>query len=114
MPRLDTFHLKIHTGNAGLPGAPKYAINGFPLEFDKVQGSAGPGEVLELTGHPQSFPHSLLLSGPEEGQWEIAGVEATYHCANETPYTLRLGPVTLDTHSDLNLWYPRPPKVIDV
>jgi hypothetical protein len=114
MPRLDTFTLKIRTGSQGMPGAPKYSINGFPLEFDALQGTTAPEEVLEVTGHPQSFPHSLLLLGPEEGAWEIQQLEATYHCANETPYTVRLGAVTLDSRSDLNVWYPRPPKVIDV
>lgn len=114
MPRLDAFTLKIRTGASGLQEPPKYSINGFPLEFDALQGGTAPGEVLEATGHPQSFPHSLVLSGPEEGAWDIEGIEVTYECANETPYTLRLGPVSLDKRADLNLWYPRPPKVIDV
>lgn len=114
MPRLDTFQLKVHTGARGVNEPPKYTINGFPLDFDACTGSAQPGETLELRGEPRSFPHSLLLQGPREGTWEIAGLEATYQCANETPYTVRLGPVALDNRSDLNLWYPRPAKVIDV
>ncbi|MBI2436097.1 MAG: helicase [Candidatus Hydrogenedentes bacterium] len=114
MPRLDTFHVKIRTGAQGPKQPPQYSINGFPLDFDECTGGAGTGETLELRGEPRSFPHSLLLQGPREGCWEIADMEVTYHCANETPYTVRLGMVSLDHRSDLNLWYPRPAKVIDV
>jgi len=114
MPRLDTFHLKIKTGENGFSETPMFSINGFPLEFDTLSGGTGPGETLEATGTPQSFPHSLHLSGPSDGHWDIAELEATYECANETPYRIRLGAVTLDSESDLNLWHPRPPKVIDV
>ena len=114
MPRLDTFEIKIRTGDSGLNAAPKYGINGFPLEFDESSGGTGAGETFVAKGEPQSFPHSLTLIGPEQGEWRIEGAEITYQCANETPYTVRLGGVTLDHRSDLNLWHPRPPQVIDV
>ncbi len=74
----------------------------------------GAGETAEVQGSPQSFPHALLLGGPEEGAWEIEGIEATYHCQAEEPYTVRLGAVTLDHRSDLNIWHPRPGEVLDV
>lgn len=114
MPRLDTFQLILETGDQGPGGVPKYTINGFPLEFDEQTGGTGPGETLEAVGHPQSFPHTLVLSGPEEGDWEIRGGEIRYRCDGEDPYTIKLGAVTLDDHADLNLWYARPPKVFDV
>lgn len=114
MPRLDTIAVKIRTGGQGWGEVPKYSINGFPLEFDEHSGGTGPGEVFEAAGHPQSFPHSLLLNGPSAGAWEIESLEATYQCANETPYTIRLGKAVLDSKTDLNLWHTRPAKVIDV
>ncbi len=114
MPKLITFTLKIRTGEHGLDHSPQYAINGFGLGFDEVKGGTGPGEAAELTGNPESFPHSLLLAGPERGQWDIADIEVTYHCAGEPAYSVRLGKVTLDDHSDLNIWYARPERVIDV
>lgn len=114
MPRLDTFQLKLNTGDEGPGGIPKYTINGFPLEFDEQSGGAGPGETLDVVAHPQSFPHTLVLSGPESGNWEILGGEIIYRCDGEDPYTVQLGAVTLDDHADLNLWYTRPPKVFDV
>lgn len=114
MPRLDTFQITLITGNEGPGGVPKYTINGFPLEFDECTGGTAPGETLEAVAHPQSFPHTLLLSGPEAGNWEIAGGEIEYRCDGEAPYTVKLGAVKLDDHADLNLWYAKPPKVLDV
>lgn len=114
MPRLETFKLRITTGDQGLDGRLGYTINGFPLDFDSMEGGTGPGEVAELVANPESFPHSLRLNGPESGEWDIAGAEIEYHCADGEPYTLRLGGVTLDAQSELNLWYERPPVWLDV
>lgn len=114
MPRLETFELQIKTGAQAGGDTPQYSINGFTLEFDEVDGSAAPGETLTVKAAPQSYPHSLLLMGPEEGEWNIEGITATYYCAGDEPYVMRLGPITLDDHSDLNIWYERPPKTIDV
>lgn len=114
MPRLETFDLEITTGAQGVADTPQYSINGFALAFDETAGSAGAGQTLHVKAAPQSYPHSLLLIGPEEGTWEIAGIRATYHCAGEEPYVVRLGPVSLDDHSDLNIWHERPPRTIDV
>lgn len=114
MPRLETFNVKIRTGAQGIDESPAYSINGFPLGFDTSSGGVGPGETFEGLGQPQSFPHSLLLSGPTKGAWEIEGVEVSYRLAGQEPYQVTLGPVTLDARSDLNLWYERPPKLIDV
>lgn len=109
-----SFTLRIRTGEKGLNRPPQYSINGFTLDFEQITGGTGPGETAEVTGKPESFPHSLVLVGPTEGHWDIAGVEATYHCAGEPPYSIRLGAVTLDDRSDLNIWYARPERVIDV
>ena len=114
MPRLETFELQIQTGDQGLPETPKYSINGFTLDSDEAEGGVCPGESLHVKAAPQSYPHSLVLIGPEAGAWSIDSITATYYCSGEEPYVLRLGPVTLDDHSDLSIWYERPPRTIDV
>lgn len=116
MPKLDTFTLEIKTGDRAGPETPTFNINGFPLEFDEVEGGTGRGETLKATGSPQSFPHSLTLAGPDEGSepWDIEWVTATYECMGDEPYTVRMGAVTLDDNSDLNIWHERPAPVFDV
>jgi hypothetical protein len=106
--------LEIQIGEHGLNGTPLYSINGFEIEFDELTGGTGPGERLVAVGYPQSFPHNLVLLGPEQGVWDIAGIMATYEVAGEPPYTVHLGAVTLDEQSNLNLWYERPARVVDV
>jgi hypothetical protein len=114
MPRLESFTLELRTGEKGLAHVPRYSINGFEIEFDAVEGGCGPGETLRATAMPQSFPHKLILQGPEEGTWDIAGATLTFQVQGGEPYTVRLGGVTLGDRDDLNLWYERPEKVIDV
>lgn len=116
MPRLEKFTLKIQTGARGIDSEPKYKINGFPLAFDTREGGTGPGESLEAMGEVQSFPHSLTLDGPQQSgeAWDIEGMEITYEVYGQEPFTLRFGSLSLDGQSDLNLWYERPPAVIDV
>ena len=113
MPMLDTLELQIETGQRGLGRAPSYAINSHEIAFDQVSGGTGPGEILMASGSPRSFPHSLTLTGPDEGVWDIEHIELTFH-AGEQPYTVHLGAVTLDSESKLNLWYDRPPLLLDV
>jgi len=114
MPRLSAFDLKIRTGEQGRDSAPQYTINGFTLDFEDAKGGCGAGETLEATGTPDSFPHTLVLRGPDSGTWKIDEITATYYPAGEEPYTLHFGPVDLDSESDLNIWQPRPLPVFDV
>ncbi len=114
MPRLERIELKITTGERGPNRTPRYEINGFSLDFDEIEGGNGPGEILELAGEPQSFPHSLALVGPAEGHWDITGAEITYQVMGGDPYVVRLGPITLDDESNLNIWHDRPPVLLDV
>lgn len=114
MPKLNSFTLSIKTGSHGPGGVPQYAINGFALDFDEASGSIDAGATLYATGNPESFPHSLTVIGPPEGLWDIESIEASYQCVGEEPYSVRLGAVTLDDQSDLNIWYQRPERVIDV
>lgn len=113
MPKLDTLELKIKTGDRGINHVPTYAINGYEIPFNTIQGGHGPGETLEAFGSPNSFPHSLTLTGPDEGFWDIEQIEATFHVGGK-PYTVRLGAITLDSATKLQLWYDRPPSLLDV
>jgi len=113
--------LTIKMGERGLGRNPRYAINGFDLDFDEIKGGSGPHETLELTGRPKKFPRSMTLTGPDEGYWDIEEIIATYHVTTAVydasdggPYTLRLGAVTLDAETKLNLWYERPPQLLEV
>jgi len=114
MPRLDAFDITIRTGARGRSRPPHFVINGYPLEFDTHTGSTEPGDVFEAHGDPGSFPHSLMLAGPEEGSWDIEAVTITYYPDGEEPYSVELGACTLDDDADLNINHPRPAPVFDV
>ncbi len=114
MPKLNTFDVVVKTGKSGRTTTPKWIINGFTVEFDQTSGGTGPGETFEATGNPGSFPHTLLLSGPEEGTWEIEEATVTYYPNGAQPYTVKLGAVSVDAESDLNIWYEQPQPVFDV
>jgi len=116
MPKLDTFTLEIKTGSRPGPEKPIFNINGFPLEFESLEGSTAPGETLKAGGSVFSYPHALALIGPAEGNapWDIESVRATYHCANMEPYTILMGAATLDDESNLNVWHEPPPPTFDV
>jgi len=114
MPKLQQFDVKLKTGASGRSTVPRYSINGFLLDFEHTGGGTGPGEEFQALGNPDSFPHTLLLIGPDDGAWDIADISITYHCAGEPPYSLRFAGVTLDGESDLNIWQTRPQPAFDV
>lgn len=115
MPKLDSFTLEIKTGARPGPARPMFNINGFPLDFEELSGSATPGETLKAVGNVFSFPHALALIGPSGGEpWDIESVRATYQVANAEPYTVMMGAVTLDDESNLNIWHEPPPPAFDV
>ncbi|GMV99146.1 MAG: hypothetical protein AMXMBFR84_02850 [Candidatus Hydrogenedentota bacterium] len=114
MPRLNTFDIKVKTGANGPAKEPRWVINGFEVEFDIAKGGTGPGEMFEGTGNPGSFPHSLLLRGPDEGMWDIEETSITFYPDGLSPYTVRLGAATLDSESDLNIWYEKPQPALEV
>lgn len=113
MSILEALELTIKTGRRGPSRAPGYAINSHDVPFDQMSGGYGSGETLTASGSPRSFPHSLTLTGPDEGFWDIERIELTLHIGDQ-PYTVHLGAVTLDSESKLNLWYDRPPLLLDV
>lgn len=114
MPKLNTFDITIKTGARGLAYPPKWSINGFIVDFEQTEGSAEPGGVFHGVANPGSFPHSLVIKGPDSGAWDIEEAKITYFPAGEEPYSVRLGAVTLDDDADLNIWFERPQVLFDV
>lgn len=114
MPRLEQFRLTIRTGSRGRADVPRYEINGFQVDFDQIDGGVSTGNTLGAVGRPRSFPHALSLVGPEDGAWDIDGVEAVYECAGSEPYTVYMGAVTLDAETSLNIWHEPPLPAFDV
>lgn len=114
MPRLERFDIEIDTGEHPGPGSPQYAINGFPLDLDAGEGSTAAGATFKASGEPRSFPHSLVLRGPDDGTWDIQSVRITYTCGDMAPYSVSLGAVSLDDQSDLNIWHEPPMPIWDV
>lgn len=114
MAKLEKLELTILTGERSLDRDPVYAINGYELDFEEVSGGRGSRETMKLVGSPKSFPHSLTLTGPVDGYWDIETIEVTYHVSDGGPYKVRLGAVTLDRETSLDLWYDRPVQLLDV
>ena len=115
MPRLESFTIKIKTGQNGREDIPKFAFNTIPCEFEDVQGDCNASNEMEGFFAPRSFVHSFTLTGPEAGAWDIDEIEMTYLIAGEfEPYKIKMGPVTLDDQTDLNIWKERPSAVWDV
>lgn len=116
MPKLNQFSIEVKTGNNPGPESPQFAINGFPLEFDELEGSAEAGATMKATGFPNSFPHTLVLKGPERGapDWDIESAIVEYECERMEPYQVRLGAITLDDNDDLNIWHEPPLPTFDV
>jgi len=104
----------LKTGASGRQGPLEFVINGFPLEFENKEGGTGPGETVTASGSPGSFPHSLLLRGPDEDEWDIEELSITYYPFGEDSYAVRFGAVSLDNQSDLNIWAEAPAPVFDV
>ena len=116
MPKLTQFKLEVKTGTNPGPENPSFSINGFPLEFEETEGTAEVGATFTAVGSPNSFPHSLVLMGPEAGEsnWDIESVTATYECANMDPYVVCMGATTLDDNANLNIWHEPPLPTFDV
>lgn len=114
MPKLNTFEITIKTGERGRSDTPVFLINTFPCDFLHTEGSLESGGTFKATGEPNSFAHSLILQGPESGEWDVEEAAVTYHPAGEEPYTIRFGAVTVDENADMNIFEPRPLKTIDV
>lgn len=114
MPKLNTFKVRIETGESGMQDAVKFNINGFSLPFENGVGGTAQGQTFEASYDINSFPHSLTLVGPESGKWNIKKLAVDYKCADSEPYSILFGGVTLDETSEVNIWQEPPMPSFDV
>ncbi len=114
MPKLNTFKIRVETGDVGREGPVHFNINNHRVPFEDPPGGGGPGEIFESGFEIRSFAHSLTLVGPEQGNWKIKKVRMEYECENTEPYSVTLGAVELDATTELNIWQEPPLPTWDV
>jgi hypothetical protein len=114
MPKINTFKIKVQTGQQGMSEQVYFNFNNHKLPFDNVTGSAVSGNVFEGSFEVNSFAHSLTLLGPKSGVWDIKKISVDYDCENEKPYTVQFGAVTLDEATEVNIWQDPPVPAFDV
>ncbi len=113
MPRISSLQVEIVTGDSGTDGPVLVVFNGHPLPFPQVRGGTGSGETFEGRLAPNSFAHSVHLEGPASGEWDVAGLQVTYQGIG-APWTVRFGPITLDSETALDIWQEPPLPAWDV
>jgi len=114
MPKLNSFKVKIETGDQGVAGPVMFSINRHEVPFENVTGNTEAGEVFEGGFEVNSFAHSLTLVGPEKGEWHIKKISVDFDCEGTQPYSVTYGEVKLDETSQANLWQDPPQPVFDV
>ncbi len=114
MPKLNSFNIKIVTGDQGMDEPVQFSINSHMVPFENVQGGTGAGQTFEGDFEVNSFAHSLALVGPKKGAWNIREMEVAFNSENTEPYSVRYGEVTLDETNEVNLWQDPPLKTFDV
>lgn len=114
MPKVNTFKVKVQTGEQGMSEPVHFNFNNHKMEFKNVSGSAESGKIFEGDFEVNSFAHSLTLVGPVSGKWEIEKISIEYDCENEKPYTIQFGAVTLDKATEVNIWKDPPIPAFDV
>jgi hypothetical protein len=114
MDRLDNFTLKLRTGPRGRDDLPHVRINDVNYELENVTGDASSGSVLSGSFAPLKTIQQFVLEGPNGGFWDVEETEISFQPHQHQPYTVRLGPVTLDSYSDMNLWYDSPENTFEV
>lgn len=114
MPKVNSFKVKIETGDTGTTGTVYFNFNNHKLPFENVSGGTGPGEVFEGGFDVGSFAHSMALAGPEKGEWHINSITVDIDSESTPPYSVRFGKVTLDETTELNIWQDPPLPSFDV
>ena len=114
MPKLNSFKVKIETGDQGTAGPVLFSVNSHNVPFENVTGNTEAGEFFEGGFEVNSFAHSLTLVGPEKGEWHIKKISVDFVCEGTQPYSVTYGEVTLDETSQANLWQDPPQPVFDV
>ncbi len=108
MPRLNTFKVTIETGDRGTSGPVQFSFNNHTLPFANVQGGTKAGETFEGDFEVNSFPHSLTLVGPEQGEWQLNKITVDYNCENLPPYSVTFDALALDATNQVNIWQDPP------
>lgn len=114
MPKLNSFKVKIETGNPGTTGPVYFNINNNVLPLNVNSGSAATGQTLEGGYEIRSFAHNLSIVGPEKGSWNIKKMTVYFENENFEPYSVAFGEVTLDESTEVNIWEDPPLPVFDV
>lgn len=114
MPRVNTFKVKVETGQNGMSEPVHFNFNNHKLAFESIEGSAESEQVFQGSFDVNSFAHSLTLVGPESGTWDIKKITVDYDCEGEKPYTVNYGGITLDETTELNIWQDPPVPAFDV
>ncbi len=114
MPRVNSFKVKVKTGQQGMLEAVHFNFNNHKLAFDNVVGSAESGKNFEGSFEVNSYAHSLTLVGPVKGKWEVENITVEYNIENEKPSEVHFGAVTLDESSEVNIWQDPPVPAFDV
>lgn len=114
MPKLNSFRIKIETGEPGTTGPVSFNINNNVLPLEVTSGSTESGQVLEGGYEIRSFAHNLSIVGPEKGRWNIKKMTVHFNNENIEPYSVVFGEVTLDESTEVNIWKDPPLPVFDV
>lgn len=114
MPKVNSFRVRIETGEIGTADTVHFNFNNHKLPFENVTGGTGPGEVFEGGFDVNSFAHSMTVVGPERGQWHIKSLTVEIDSESVPPYSVRFGEVTLDETNELNIWQEPPMSTFDV
>ena len=114
MPRIDTIRVEIQTGGSGPDGPVQFQFNGHTLAFENGEGNTAPGGKYTGEFEVGSFAHSVVLVGPEQGEWAIDDLRVSYLLDGEDAYHLRFAPITLSDSQNLNIYRPRPRPTFEV
>ena len=114
MPKIEKIGIEIETGERGKQGPVQFEFNGHKLTFDTVSGGTEPNAQFEGEFEVGSFGHSVVLVGPDTGEWDIQQLKVTDNLEGENAYSLRFAPLTLDESHSLNLYHSRPRPTFDV
>ena len=114
MAKIEKIGIEIQTGEKGTDTPVAFLFNGHKLSFETLAGETGAGTRYEGEFEVGSFGHSVVLSGPDAGEWSIDDLRVTYKMEDAEAYCLRFAPLVLDASSDLNIFRPRPRPTFEV
>ena len=114
MPRLERFEIEIETGDKGTEGPIQFRFNGHTLNFEEPTGGTAAQATFPGPFEPRSFAHSLVLLGPESGEWALERVRVQFYCSGTDPYSVCYGAAELNERNALDLWQDPPLESFEV